>query len=60
MFEFPESFQNLTNETCSNPVIDALARPELENRYKKPDATINWSPQPTTSSGQHFVQFNGF
>lgn len=60
MNDYPESFQNLSNETCSDPIMDALARPELENRYKKPDATINWSPQPTTSSGQHFVQFNGF
>jgi hypothetical protein len=60
MNDYPESFQNLSSETCSDPIMDALARPELENRYKKPDATINWSPQPTTSSGQHFVQFNGF
>lgn len=58
--DYPESFQNLSNETCSDPIMDALSKPELENRYKKPDATINWSPQPTTTSGQHFVQFNGF
>jgi len=62
MSHYPESFQNLTSGSGSpnsnNPIIDALTKPELENRYKKPDVTLGWSPEPT--SGQSFVQFNGF
>ena len=59
---YPESFENLTSSSGSpnanNPIIDALTRPERENRFKKPDVTLDWSPQP--SAGQSFVQFNGF
>jgi hypothetical protein len=49
---YTENFEN------NDPVLDALTRPERENRYKKPDVTLGWSPEP--SAGRSFVQFNGF
>jgi hypothetical protein len=49
---YPEGFEN------NNPILDALTRPERENRYNKPDVTLGWSPEP--SAGQSFIQFNGF
>jgi hypothetical protein len=59
---YTETFENLTSSSGSpnanNPIIDALTRPERENRYKKPDVTLGWSPQPT--AGQSFTRFNGF
>ena len=62
MRNYPESFENLTSSSGSpnanNPIIDVLTRPERENRYKKPDVTLGWSPEPT--AGQSFAQFNGF
>ena len=58
MTNYPESFENNTNSSNSNPIMDALTKPERENRYKKPDVTLGYSPQAT--SGQSFVQFNGF